>query len=110
MGSNEPKRIDARNPLSGMALYTTELAAEAMREKARAETERAKQMAAIQHERERAQFHEASALGAAGHSIDPGVLSALSRRELYEHARQRGVQGRSKMTKQQLIEAVRHSW
>ena len=93
-----------------MALYTTELAAEAMREKARAETERAKQVAAIQHERERAQFREDSAAGAPAPSIDASVLASLSRRDLYEHARQRGVQGRSKMTKQQLIEAVRHSW
>jgi hypothetical protein len=88
-----------------MALYTNELAAEAMRERARAEIERAKRMASL--ERERIQRGQQPSPEPA-HTIPAGVLQSLSRAELYERAKQIGVKGRSKMSKQQLIEAIRH--
>ena len=93
-----------------MALYTNELAAEAMRERARAEIERAKRMASVERERRRAQFRGETAEPSPARSIDAGVLDSLTRDELYAHAKQIGVRSRSRMKKKELIEAVRHSW
>jgi hypothetical protein len=93
-----------------MALYTNEFAAEAMRERARSEIERAKRMASLQRERRRGVFQEETWKGRAAHTIDAGVLQSLTRAELYGHAKRIGVRGRSKMNKHQLVEAVRHAW
>ena len=93
-----------------MALYTNELAAERMRERARVEIEEAKRNAATEEARRRARFQRETAQEGPRAMLDPSVLESLSRSELYEHAKQRGVRGRSKMNKAELAEAVRHAW
>ena len=93
-----------------MALYTTEFAAEAMREKARMEIERAKRRAALQRERRRGRFLDKTSESTPEPAMDASVLQSLTKDEIYEHAKQIGVRGRSKMNKAELIEAVRHGW
>jgi hypothetical protein len=93
-----------------MALYTNELAAEAMRERARTEIERAKRMANMQQERSRQRFREETSAPPEGASMDRHVLESLSRAELYAHAKRIGVVGRGKMSKAELAEALRHVW
>jgi hypothetical protein len=93
-----------------MALYTNELAAERMRERARLEMEKAKQMAAIEEARRRERFQRETAKEPAHEVPEASVLEGMTRAELYEHAKRVGVRGRSKMSKAALIEAVRHAW
>ena len=93
-----------------MALYTTDLAPETLREKARIEIEKAKRRASMQRERREAKFHKETSRPTPEPAMDPKVLASLTRAELYEHAKQVGVRGRSKMKKAELVEAVRHAW
>ncbi len=93
-----------------MALYTNELAAEAMREKARSEIERAKHMASVDEERRRASFRSEGGRERPHRTVSAEVLQRLTRDELYTHAKEIGLKGRSKMNKKQLAEAVREAW
>ena len=81
-----------------------------MREKARAQMQKAKQRASLQRERRRAKFLDKTARDAPEPSMDASVLASLTKDELYEHAKQVGLKGRSKLNKAELIEAVRHDW
>ena len=93
-----------------MALYTTELAAERMREKARVEIEKSKRLASIEEARRRDRFQRETSQDTPKGSLDPGALETMSRDELYERAKHMGIRGRSKMKKAELAEAVRHAW
>ncbi|MEZ5364416.1 MAG: Rho termination factor N-terminal domain-containing protein [Bryobacterales bacterium] len=93
-----------------MSFYTKEISAEAMREKARIETEKAKRVAAEREARRQRRFQRKTAPDETSPSIDSAVLESMTRDELYEHAKQIGVRGRSRMLKAELIEALRHNW